>query len=372
MTFRERYMETLLFGNPDKVPLLPGGPRESTLEAWRQQGLVEEDHYAAMVKELGLPPITNDMVDPGVSFEMLPMFEEKVIDHKEGHYVVQDWQGAIVEISDKFDVTYLRFARDFVTRKWHKFPVENRDDFERMKERYKLDTPGRFPEDFPAKAAGMNESGAVTAAMTKGPFWKLRDWLGFENLCVLFMDDPDFVREMIGFWRGFVTATLQGALDHARLDRFLISEDMAYKAHSMISPAMAREFLQPSYFEWVDLLKSKGCQIVDVDSDGYIGELIPVWIEAGINCCCPIEVAAHNDIVAFRRQFGKKMAYTGGVDKRAMAAGGSAIKAEIERVAPLVKDGGYIPGCDHGVPPDVSWPNFIEYSRLLAQVCGWM
>ena len=92
-------------------------------------------------------------------------------------------------------------------------------------------------------------------------------------------------------------------------------------------------------------------------------------IEAGINVCDPIEVAAGNDIVAFRRTFGRDMAYRGGVDKRAMAKGGAALRAEIDRLRPVVEDGGYVPGCDHGVPPDVSWPNYVETVRLLAQIC---
>jgi len=45
--------------------------------------------------------------------------------------------------------------------------------------------------------------------------------------------------------------------------------------------------------------------------------------------------------------------------------------AEMARLAPLAKDGGYIPSCDHGVPPDVSWPAFIEYGKLLAKITGW-
>ena len=94
-------------------------------------------------------------------------------------------------------------------------------------------------------------------------------------------------------------------------------------------------------------------------------------IEAGINVCDPIEVAAGNDIVAFRRAFGRDMAYRGGVDKRAMAKGGAALRAEIDRLRPVVEDGGYVPGCDHGVPPDVSWSNYVETVRLLAQICGW-
>jgi hypothetical protein len=100
-------------------------------------------------------------------------------------------------------------------------------------------------------------------------------------------------------------------------------------------------------------------------------ELIPIWLEAGVNACNPIEVAAGNDLVDFRRKFGRNMAYRGGVDKRAMAKGGKAIEAEIRRLEPVIRDGGYIPGCDHGIPPDVSWPNFVHYVKLLAAAVGW-
>ena len=109
-----------------------------------------------------------------------------------------------------------------------------------------------------------------------------------------------------------------------------------------------------------------------MDSDGYIAELIPIWIEAGINVCDPIEVAAHNDINEFARLFGTQMAYRGGVDKRAMAAGGKVIEDELKRLAPLIGGkGGFIPSCDHGVPKDVSLDNFVYYSDLLAKYTGW-
>ena len=57
----------------------------------------------------------------------IPQFEE-VIEHRPalagstapGSLIVQDWKGNICEISDEFDVTYLRNAVDFVTRKWLK------------------------------------------------------------------------------------------------------------------------------------------------------------------------------------------------------------------------------------------------------------
>ena len=368
MDFRSCYMETLLFGASERIPFSPGWPRESTLRAWRRQGLPEDaDFSQAMYDALGITPLPGGMQWGSVSFQMIPTFEEKVLEHRDGHYIVQDWMGAITEISDEFDYTYIRSAKDFVTRKWHKFPVETRADWERMQERYAVEAPGRFPAEMAATPA----EGAVFTVQVNGPFWQLREWCGFENLCLLFIEDPDFVQEMIDFWTEFVSQVLARSCRQAPLTRLGISEDMAYKAHSMISPAMTRRHLLPTYARWVSEMRAAGCSIIDMDSDGYIGELIPIWIDAGINVCDPIEVAAHNDIVDFRRQFGRRMAFTGGVDKRAIAAGGAVMRAELQRIAPVIRDGGFIPGCDHGVPPDISWPNFLDYSRELAALCGW-
>ncbi len=80
---------------------------------------------------------------------MLPAFEEIILEHKGNHLIVQDYSGAIVEISDQFDFSYLRSAKDFVTRKWHRFPVQSRADWEeKMKWRYDPRHPERFPADF--------------------------------------------------------------------------------------------------------------------------------------------------------------------------------------------------------------------------------
>ena len=376
MNARERYRETLLFGKPDKIPLTPGGPRESTLARWHKEGLPEDkNYYEALLEilEIERESTKTEAIRLGVSFQMIPTFEEKVLEHKNGHYIVQDWMGAITEISDEYDYTYIRSARDFVTRKWHKFPVENRQDWEEMKKRYRVETPGRYPEDLPERCRKHKNRDWVASVHFNGPFWQLREWCGFENLCMLMLDDPEFIREMARFWSDFVSQTIAPILENVELDSVGISEDMAYKAHSMISPEMTRKFLFPIYKRWVSEIKDSGCPIIDMDSDGYIGELIPIWIEAGINCCDPIEVAAHNDIVEYRKRFGKKIAYRGGIDKRAIAKGGKVIKKEIQRVVPpLLEEGGFMPSCDHGVPPDISWPNFIEYARLLAKFTGWL
>jgi uroporphyrinogen decarboxylase len=354
MTARERYLETLTFGRPDRVPFMPGGPRKSTLEAWHRQGLPEgRDWMEVLCTELGMERPPRGGPQPEIDFRMIPTFEEKVLEHRDGHYIVQDWMGNVTEISDQYDYTYIREAIDFVTRKWHKFPVENR-------------------ADFAERCRKMRERDYLTGIRFSGPFWQLREWCGFEPLCMMFIEQPEFIREMAAFWTEFVSRTMAPALEAGAVDFIGINEDMAYKEKAMISPAMTREFLKPAWDRWTAEARAAGVPIVDMDSDGKVDELIPIWIEAGIHVCDPMEVAAGNDINEYRRIFGRKMAYTGGVDKRAMARGGRTVEDELRRVEPVLRDGGYIPGCDHGVPPDISWPDFKHYARLLAEMTGWL
>jgi hypothetical protein len=77
---------------------------------------------------------------------MIPMSLRQI---NTNHYIVQDWMGAITEISDTFDYTYIRSAKDFVTRKWHKFPVETHKDWEEMS--YDSSSHERYPDDLAQK-----------------------------------------------------------------------------------------------------------------------------------------------------------------------------------------------------------------------------
>ena len=376
MTERERYTKALTFGNPDKIPLTPGGPRRSTLRRWHAEGLPEGvSAVRYIIESLGIDPgkTGGDRHGFFLDSKMNPKFEEKILKHENGHLIVQDWMGAVVQISDEFDVTYLRSAIDFVTRKWHSFPVKTREDWPQMRARYDANDPSRTPASLAEIGEKINGRDFPIGIDVNGPFWQLREWMGMENLCIAFLDEPEFVGEMIDFWSDFIEALLRKCLPAVQIDSIVIHEDMAYKAHPMISPALTRAFLQPVYEKWVDVLRACRVPVINLDSDGYVADLLPVWIDAGINTCEPMEVAAHNDIVAYRRLYGRQMAYRGGIDKRAIAAGGDVMRDEVMRVVPpLLKDGGFIPGCDHGVPPDISLQNFTDYTRLLAQLTGWL
>jgi uroporphyrinogen decarboxylase len=126
----------------------------------------------------------------------------------------------------------------------------------------------------------------------------------------------------------------------------------------------------PRYRRIVDTIRAAGVDLILVDSDGDVSELIPIWLEAGINGVQPLEQAAGNDLATYRREYGRDLVMTGGIDKRALARGREHLDRELAEKLPLALEGGYLPMIDHGVPPDVSWENWQYYWGKKKEMLG--
>ena len=70
-----------------------------------------------------------------------------------------------------------------------------------------------------------------------------------------------------------------------------------------------------------------------------------------------------------RPRYGRALQFVGGLDKRAIAQGPSAIDAEIARNRPVIVEGGYVPAIDHSVSADIS---LDCYRHFLDRVPGML
>ncbi|MGC8833118.1 MAG: uroporphyrinogen decarboxylase family protein [Armatimonadota bacterium] len=359
MTDRERFIQTMLFGTPDRIPYHFGWPRQSTLEAWYLQGLPRGIDFADFV---GMDRMESLPVNLGP----VPPFEPVVLEETDRHKVWIDELGA-KRLDHKVPPT-----PGFVTRKWLEFPVKTRDDFRRMIERYNPHSPERYPSDWNERKKRYRGRDFVLMLAFPSMFWRVRDWVGLERLCMLMIDDPNFVHEMMEYVADFTVAVLDRALREVDLDWVYFNEDMAYKTKSMISPKMVKEFLWPRYRKLVRFFRERGVSVLVMDCDGYIGELIPFWLDVGINAVGPVEIAAGNDPVLYRKQYGRNLAMMGGIDKRELRFGKEEVRREVMSKVPwLVEQGGYIPAVDHGVPPDVPLRNYLYMCELIKEIaCG--
>ncbi len=60
----------------------------------------------------------------------------------------------------------------------------------------------------------------------------------------------------------------------------------------------------------------------------------------------------------------------GGMDKRELAKDRAAIDTELEKLRPILDQGGCIPTVDHTVPPGVSYDNFCSYMERRQELLG--
>ena len=106
-------------------------------------------------------------------------------------------------------------------------------------------------------------------------------------------------------------------------------------------------------------------------TSGNVEQLVPLWLEVGINFIWPFEVAAGNDAVAMRKEYGKDLIIGGTIDKRALAKDKEAIREEVMSKVPfLLAQGGYFPSVDHLVPPDIPFENYCYFINTMREVAG--
>jgi len=352
MNALERFRACMAYEPVDRAPYREFGAWPETIERWTQEGY-----------DPGNPPDfgTDHWDQQSGWFFPHPPFERQVIQEDDETVLHINDEGILMrERKDQPLSSMPQFVR---------FPVETREDFRQFwHERMQPDLGARLGPDWKGKLSAYRQRDfplIVIAGRWGGFFGPLRNLLGVENLCMMFYDDPAFVEEMMDADADLMIRVMDQVLDHTDVDGFGFWEDMAYKTGPLLGPALARKFMLPRYRRVVDHLRGRGVEWFALDSDGDISELIPVWIDAGINILYPFEVQCGMDVNQIRREYGRDLRLWYGIDKRALAQGRNAIDAELARVAPLVRDGGYVPGTDHSLPPDVPFANYCYYMEQL-------
>ena len=364
MTPHQRYLAFMRFQPVDRPPLSEWGPWESTVASWMVETGRSRDDLLGYQRECD--PDGSAHVD----FSMLPPFEERVLGEDKTSVTRVDRMGLVYrEFKEAPETSMPEFLA---------FPVRNRDDWQQIKRRFDPDTPGRYPADWADRVAVWRRDEPIlrlygfVATYYGGPslFGFARMLLGDEQVLYAFHDDPALVHDMMETATEFALAMLARALGEAPITVAHFWEDMCYRTGPLISPAMFREFMLPRYKRITRAIRDAGVDIIFVDSDGNVAELLPLWIEAGINGVFPMEQAAGNDLHAYRKRYGTSLLMSGGIDKRALAAGRASIDRELDDKIPLALAGGYVPTIDHSIPPDVPYENFRYYWARKKQLLG--
>ncbi len=364
MTKRERFWRTMRFQEVDRLPFWADwiGP----FERWHQEGMPKDvDPFEFFGFEGLISAFWGNPRVP-VNIGIYPGYKVEILEETEQYKIYRAGDGVITKAHKN--------VKGYGTYQWLEYPIKNREDWEKFKEeQLNPYEPNRYPEE--SKWEEMKKEWKerdYPISIDGGSFYGfVRNWIGVNNLSLMFYDDPDLIHDMMDYLADFFIKVLHRALDEVDVDFALFWEDMCYKSGPLISPKMFREFLLPNYKKVTAFLVEHGVELSWVDCDGNISDLLPLWIEGGVRGHYPLEVAAGMDAGKLRKEYGKDIVMWGNVDKRALVKGKTAIDREIERLAPVVEQGGFIPLVDHGVPEDISYENYLYYLEKRKEITGY-
>jgi hypothetical protein len=198
-----------------------------------------------------------------------------------------------------------------------------------------------------------------------GFFWFPRVLFGIERHLFAFYDQPELMHRINNDLAEFNIRAVEELFPLLQPDMVGFAEDMSYNHGPMLSYGLFNEFLLPYYQRVIPHIKRYGVKVL-IDSDGNISSMIPWMNEAGIEGVYPLEKQAGVDIVKIRQNY-PHFLMMGGYDKMVMSQGEEPMRAEFERLLPVMRSGGYIPSVDHQTPPGVSLENYRIYMRLFEE-----
>ncbi|MBI3919921.1 MAG: hypothetical protein HY318_00785 [Armatimonadetes bacterium] len=321
MTHRERFNRVMHFQEVDRVPNEEFGYWTETLERWRSEGMPEEAdeelYFGLDVRrERRLLPINNS--------------------------------GAIPESGCR---------------------VVSLGDLEKIKPHFDPHSPERYPDNWSDLTAQYQERDYPLGLNMTGFFGLPRAWMGLANCCVGYYENPELMHALGDFWADFLIESSRKAFAEIEIDFVQVWEDMAYNHGSLISPKCFREFMTPYYRRVTDFIRSQGADVILCDTDGDVNDMVELFVEAGVNGLYPLEVVAGTDSYAIREKY-PDLLLMGGVDKIEISKGPDAIDREVDRIAPLLEKGGFIPFIDHRVPSDITLANYKYYMFRKREVLG--
>jgi len=325
MNCRERFLRTMNFEQPDRLPMVEwAGWWDKTLDRWRTEGLPVMEPQETR-EYLGLDMFRQLWFSPkGRNCPKVP--------HGKG------------------------FVKDMASY---------------LEAREKCLYPLSKIED--AKAAlnalkPLHDRGELVFWISlDGFFWFPRGILGIEEHMYMFYDDPELMHRINEDLCNYNIRLLEELCAIIKPDFMTFAEDMSYNHGPMLSKELFDEFLLPYYKRIIPVVKKHGI-IPFVDTDGQAEPMIPWLIEAGIEGILPLERQAGVDVSRIRKNH-PTFKIIGAYDKMVMSKTEGHMRAEFERLLPVMKSGGFIPACDHQTPPEVSFENYKIYLSLMEEYC---
>jgi len=356
MTPRDRFCRLMTYQSVDRVPAMQVEPFEQpAIEQWRKEGLPADQSPQTF---LGIESVN---FVPGAGVCPDPPFEIKILAEDSESRTETTYMGAVVRRLNVSPTTFYGHVDH---------PIKTRDDWRAYRERLRPNTPRRMRTDLTVDAIRAFNESEEPVGLTFFPFFFRLGFytMGMEQFLTAFHDDPDMIHEMFAAAADLVTHALRPILGTIRIDFAYFVEDIGFKNGPLVSPQTYAEFWAPHQGPLLDLLRSHGVPVIAHWSAGNIEKLLPEIIRQGFNCIGPLERMAGMDPIDLRQRHGPQLRLMGGLSKEALLAGPAAIDSEIQRLTPLIRQGGFIPMLDDMVPSECPLAHYRHLIETLKTI----
>lgn len=346
MNSQERVRLALQHREPDRVPI-HDSPWGATVDRWRAEGLPS-----------GISPADYFGYEIcGFGADTSPQFPVEILSEDNEYIIERNSFGGIRKNHRDFSTTPMIID----------YPCKSREDWEKIRPRLKASD---YRVDWVSGLQSLQRErslGRFVAYNAAVGYDKIQSYVASERLLRAVIKEPDWVRDM--YWTDAKLALdmcermVKGGF---KFDGAFLYCDLGYRRGLFFSPKHYEDQLHPVFRELCRYFHSHDMPVL-LHCCGRVKDLIPYFIEEGIDCLQPVEVKSGMDLTELKEKYGDKICLMGGIDVRLMALEDpKPIEKEIREKFKVAKeDGGYIYHSDHSVPKNVSFP---QYNRVIELV----
>ena len=183
--------------------------------------------------------------------------------------------------------------------------------------------------------------------------------IGLEDTMKLVSEDREFIDHLLDISATWCSKFCAAAVKNG-VDFVWVADDVAFKTGLFIPPALMREMWMPRLQRITQPALAAGKPVM-FHSDGNVDELVPMLLEAGVDCLNPLDPYGV-DYREIKRKFGDKLCLSGNIDIEFPLAHGTPadvdadVKAHMEALKP---GGGYVCGSSHSIVNYIPHENYI-------------
>jgi uroporphyrinogen decarboxylase len=368
-TRRERLVRALQHREPDRIPILFGGP-SCSIHRQAHQNVLNYLHYEP---KSAAPIIDNilQIVEPDMRLNSHFDVDAVFLVPREAPV---RWESAGEAYVDEFGRRF-RQAGGFYNQADNPLQQGTMEELAAYKfpDLSQHDRVGGLAD----KAERLHEQGFGLVADGAWGIYEISSSLrGTAELFLEMAANPGYVealaeRVLEEHLKPFYTMLLKEVGHWVQL--VIISDDYGSQEGLLFSPGILRRIYVPRLRRLVEHIKKLVDAKVYIHSDGAISAIIPDFVEAGIDGLNPVQYTAKGMIAdRLKREFGKDLGFFGGGIENEILSFGSQeqVERDVQRqIWEFAPGGGYLFATIHNIPPEAPPQNVVACFRAAAE-CG--